>query len=610
MPAETNVLQDLDTLNQIVTTLNRAVDVQQVLDKALAQLVDLMGLESGWIFLRDPAATEAWWGSSYVLAAHHNLPPALALDSADAWNRGCDCQGLCDARQLDEAYNEVACSRLLKAGGDRKGLQVHASVPLRSGDRYLGILNMAGPDWDAFSPRALALLSNVGSQMGIALERARLYDLLQAQRVNEQVVLLDVSNQLLSRLDRDDLLAYLVEEARRVLQADACALMLTDEEDGALSVRAASGWRVDPVAAGRQLPAGGEGGSARVMREQQPLLIEDLQAGEASAGMPEWVRAEGFRGHAIVPLIANGRSVGVLVLDTRHPRQGTAHELRFLRLFANQAALAIEQARLRQEEVRRRQFEREMELGREIQLSLLPRACPRIPGWECAAVYLPARQVGGDLYDFFGLRGEPSGPDDGAGRRLGMVVGDVAGKGVPAALFMALSRTMIRTSALAGRNPAAALIRANDLIRNDSHSDLFVTAVYGVLEPEAGRLVYANAGHQRPLWFQAASGQVKELAAAGIALGVLSHVDIEEREVVLAPGDLLLYYTDGITEAMDAGGRQFGLRRLEEVFRTSAAAGAQGVLDRIVEAVADFRENEPQSDDLTLVVLQRKPAGA
>jgi sigma-B regulation protein RsbU (phosphoserine phosphatase) len=220
-------------------TLNQAVDMRSALNAALAWLVELMGLETGWIFLIDPAAQERWWGEGYILVAHHNLPPALALDDGDAWMDDCECQGLCNTRRLTGAYNEVNCSRLVS--GDRRGLAVHASAPLRSGDLTLGIPNVAGPDWPSFSPQALALLSNVGSQMGIALERARLFDLLKDRRIHEQTALLSLSNQLLSHLDLEDLMDYLVREARQLLEADACALLLPDEESGDLAF-CASHW--------------------------------------------------------------------------------------------------------------------------------------------------------------------------------------------------------------------------------------------------------------------------------------------------------------------------------------------------------------------------------
>ena len=206
MSTETARVDDLTTLVQITEILNQSVDVQAMLASALAKLVDLMGLETGWVFLVDPVAQQLQAGGGFVLAAHHNLP--LALDPAKhaAWSGDCECQRRSEAGLLAQAYNEILCSRLAAAGRDRRGLAVHASAPLRSGDRTLGILNVAGPDWASFSPRALALLSSVAGQMGIALERARLYDLLHERRINEQAALLGLSNQLLSRLDLDEVI--------------------------------------------------------------------------------------------------------------------------------------------------------------------------------------------------------------------------------------------------------------------------------------------------------------------------------------------------------------------------------------------------------------------
>jgi serine phosphatase RsbU (regulator of sigma subunit) len=589
--------ENLETLNRIGETLNRAVDVRGVLNSALAQLVELMGLESGWIFLRDPAAQDRWWGSGYVLAAHHGLPPALDLELAGPWEGGCDCQNLCDQGKLTEAYNEVRCSRLASASGDRRGLKVHASAPLRAGDEILGILNVAGPDWASFRPQALALLTNVGNQMGIALERARLFDLLRAQRIREQATLLDLSNQLLARRNMADLMAFLVEETKRLLRADACALLLPTAQPGLLAFRASSGWHRDPVADQRTLPNDGKSGAGQVMHTQQPLLVEDIEVQDPAPWLPDWMREEGFRGHAVVPLVSEGRSIGVLMLDTRQPRAPNEEDVRLLRLIANQAAIALENARLQQEEVQRRQFEHELALGRQVQLSLLPKSCPAVAGWECAAVYEPARIVAGDFYDFVELPGKSG--------RLGFVIADVVGKGVAAALYMALSRTMVRTAALSGRHPAEALVRANKLILKDSRSDQFVTVFYAVLDPHNGKLVYSNAGHNRPLWLRAATGEVRELTARGIVLGIFEEVELEEQEIDVAPGDLLLFYTDGVTEATNAEGQLFGEDRLRAVLAEHTTSTAEQVIQAVTGAVKAFVGDTPQSDDMTLFVLKR-----
>jgi sigma-B regulation protein RsbU (phosphoserine phosphatase) len=276
--------------------------------------------------------------------------------------------------------------------------------------------------------------------------------------------------------------------------------------------------------------------------------------------------------------------------------------VRLLRLMANQAAIAVEKARLYQEALKVQALEKEMALGQEIQTSLLPTCCPETPGWEIAVYYQPARLVGGDFYDLFALPGEPG--------RLGILVADVAGKGVPAALFMALSLTIIRTIALGGGSPAAVLERANGLIRNDSRSDLFLTALYGVLDMDSGRLVYANAGHNRPLWRRVARGEVEELDARGIVLGSLGQIELDECEVELAPGDTLLLYTDGVSEAMNVERDFFDEARLRALLASTGERSAQQLLEGIVGAVATFAGEAPQADDMTLVAVRRQPTGA
>lgn len=599
MTSGTNLIHKLTALNEIADTLNQATDMKKALQEALAHLVALMDLETGWIFLRDDSAKNRWFGRGYTLAAHCNLPPAMALDKPRAWKGECRCQSLCNEGELTRSYNEVRCSRLANAGGQRRGLIVHASTALYSGDRVLGILNVAAPDWSAFSEEALAILTNAGSQMGIALERARLFDMLKEQRISEQAALLDLSNQLLSRLDVDDLMSYLVEEVQRLLGVDACTLLLPDEKPGTLAFRAASGWQTDPVRAGHRAPADERSGPGLAMSNQQPLFITDLQQNQTVPWMPPWLQAEGFRGHAVMPLIAEGHSIGALVINTREPRQFTEDEIRFVRLLANQAAITIEKARLHREALKQQRLVQELSVAQQIQLSLLPKSAPTVPGWEFAAAYRPARMVGGDIYDFFELPGKAG--------QWGIVVADVADKGVPSALYMALCRTVIRSTALSGRSPASTLMRANELILKDSQSDLFLSAFYAKLDTQEHRMIYSNAGHNPPLWLRAGAHDFKELSTKGIVLGVLEGIELQEQRVDIAPGDVLVFYTDGVTEAIDHKMEEFGTARMKQVVQANAGRSATQITEAVVEAVDDFAEDTSQFDDLTLVVVKRCP---
>ncbi len=288
----------------------------------------------------------------------------------------------------------------------------------------------------------------------------------------------------------------------------------------------------------------------------------------------------------------------VNAINKKNSQPWTEDDVQTLQDFANQAAIAIQNAMLFQDELERKRLEEELKVARQIQSSLLPEAPPAIPGWDFAAVYRSARLVGGDFYDFFPVAGDA--------QRLGMVIADVSDKGVPAAMFMAASRTIIRTIAVTVNGPAQALMRANNLIAQDSQTTgQFVTVFYGTLEPHSGRLVYANAGHNRPLWWVAATEQMHELAAKGIALGVMEEIELEECATDVRLGDVLVFYTDGVTEAMNVDGEEFGEARLQQTLATHIEGSAQEILEAVVAAVDDFVGGAPPSDDLTMFVVNR-----
>jgi sigma-B regulation protein RsbU (phosphoserine phosphatase) len=298
-----------------------------------------------------------------------------------------------------------------------------------------------------------------------------------------------------------------------------------------------------------------------------------------------------------MPLIAEGNSIGALVIDSHNPRKLDDNQLRFFQLLANQAAIAIEKARLYQDSLRQQRLLEELSVAQQIQLSLLPEVPPVVPGWEFAAFYRPARQIGGDFYDFFDLPGKRN--------EWGIIIADVADKGVPSALYMALSRTVIRTTALTGRSPASALMRASDLILNDSQSDLFLSAFYTKLDTDTGRLIYSNAGHNPALWFRAADSAFHELTTPGIILGAFDSIELEEKRRDISAGDVVVLYTDGVTEAINPAENEFGVEKLREVIASTADSGAQNILESIVDAVDSFADDAPPFDDLTLVVIKR-----
>jgi phosphoserine phosphatase RsbU/P len=243
-------------------------------------------------------------------------------------------------------------------------------------------------------------------------------------------------------------------------------------------------------------------------------------------------------------------------------------------------------------ELERNEFE--MQTAREIQQSFLPESPPDIPGFELAALNIPARQVGGDFYDFI-----PVSPD-----KWGIAIADVSGKGVPAALFMALSRTLVRANSHGELTAASTIDKANRLIVEEAKFGMFVTLFYGVLETKRKVLQYINAGHNPPMIFSHNSSNINLLKAKGIALGVIDNADFEQKELALNSGDIVVFYTDGVTEAENDKGEQYGEQRLSRLVVQKTALSAKEISEAIKEEVFAFALNQEQHDDFTLVVLK------
>jgi sigma-B regulation protein RsbU (phosphoserine phosphatase) len=581
-------INELTTLNTLAQTLNKALDLREALDSALVHIVELMGLNTGWIFLKNEA-------DQYYLAARHNLPPAITYPGS-AWNDDCDCQEMCQTGKLDKAVNMVRCSRLRSAVGDKRGLAQHASVPLRSGDEVLGILNVATTQWGRISGPELQLLSAAGLFLGTAIARARLYEHVKVRRVQEQQALLNLSQELLVSGALDAALQRLVRVGARLLEADACAYVEADELLGRAILRAEYGWNMP-----EHLPWPTILDTYSPHLWYLPEFATDL-ASEALDALPPLLAQQGFMAHMAITVELGGAPIGMLMVNCRTPRQFLPDEAQLLGLLGSQLVQSIERERLNQEAMARQRLERELDLAREIQASFLPDCCPAIPHYEVEAYYRSARQVGGDFYDFIDLPVV----DGSTGPRLGIVIADVTDKGVPAALFMALSRTLLRATAADGREPTEVLARANQLILNDARAGLFVTTFYAALDTETGLMTYANGGHNYPLLYEVETSEIRHLRAQGIVLGILPQPRFEQHMIMLKPGDVVLFYTDGVTEAMNSNRELFGDERLSEVLREHHGGSPQEIINAVMQAVQQFTQGEPQSDDVTMVVLKRR----
>ena len=300
----------------------------------------------------------------------------------------------------------------------------------------------------------------------------------------------------------------------------------------------------------------------------------------------------------VVPLVSQGELIGLINLGPRLSEQEySGDDRKLLSDLAAQAAPAVRVAQLARQQqaeaLERERLEQELRVARLIQQTLLPKELPDLPGWEVAAYYQPAREVGGDFYDFIYF-------EDG---RVGLIVGDVTDKGVPAALVMATTRTLLRAAAEQLETPGQVLKRVNDLLHPDIPARMFVTCLYALLDPETGQLQYANAGHDLPYWRREQG--VDELRATGMPLGLMPEMTYEEKEVVLEPGETVLFHSDGLVEAHSTERELFGFPRLQELM--GQHPGGAPLIDFLLEQLAAFTgPNWVQEDDVTLVTLQRQ----
>jgi sigma-B regulation protein RsbU (phosphoserine phosphatase) len=489
------------------------------------------------------------------------------------------------------------------------------ALPLRAQGELTGAMIIRFTGQVSFSEHRIKLIAGIANQAGLAIESAQL-DAAQQEEAWVSMALLQVAEAVANLAELDEVLAVITRLTALLVGVESCLVYLWQPEREVFTPGAVFGLDQSvlerfnstsiPVDAWRQIATGSATDGLDIASAAQSYVSDTWESREQPIlvvnAPPRLTDALGLQHALSLPLLALGETVGAMVVDSHSgPLHLQGRRLSILAGVAQQTATAVRGARLQLESVERQKLEQELLVARQIQASFLPDAAPAIEGWDLAAYWEGARQVSGDFYDFI-----PLGRENGADERWGFVVADVADKGVPAALFMALSRTLVRTMAVGGSNPAQVLAKANDLIMTNARSDLFVTLFYAILEADHGLITFANAGHNPPLLFNGHSERISSLTGRGMALGVVLGVDLEQCESRMAPGDLLLLYTDGVTDALNGSTEEFGLDRLCAVVKAHRAESAADIVRSINRAVDEFVGDTPQFDDLTLMILKRE----
>ncbi len=472
------------------------------------------------------------------------------------------------------------------------------AYPLAPRGRLLGVLLVQVEEQQEWQPPQQTVLEGIANQTAMAMDSAAL---LAAQQEEAWVstALLQVATVVAgSSYDLRETTTTVVRLAPMLVGLTWCAILVRDPEGERYYGMASYGLSPDLQDQATQ-PSYSLGELPWLAKLQEEIQeVTRLSPGAACAALG--LRPRRSQGDEILalPLRAQQRELGLLLVGI--PREIGAVSGRRLALLsgiATQTSLAIAAARLYEQSVRQERLEHEMRLAREIQASFLPEASPQIPGWRIAVDWRAASGVGGDYYDL--MQAQPN--------ELTLCIADVSDKGVAAALYMALSRTVLRAAALDAHSPVEILQRANRVLLEDSRSGMFVSLVYGHLDLHSGRLRYVRAGHTPLLLVRAADRSVIALEPNGVVLGVIPDPELEEAVVELAPGDALVLYTDGVTEAWNEREEEFGLERLQAVIQQSEELTPEALIASINEAVQQFVGSLPQADDYTLLVIQREP---
>ena len=395
-----------------------------------------------------------------------------------------------------------------------------------------------------------------------------------------------------SSLNLEDVLNSVMDEVISATHAERGFVVLR-ADDGQLEFSAARG--VDQATIGQPEFQISRGVMERVARDGEGVLTSDAQQDERFMSRQS-VMSLGLRSILCAPLRVKEKVLGAIYVDNRlHAGIFMPADLELLNAIASSAATAIENARLYQVAVDKGRMERELSMARRVQTGLIPDAIPELAGWEFAASWLPAREVAGDFYDFIPREG----------RDLGLVIADVTDKGMGAALFMALTRSMVRASLEGETTAAEAITKANRLICANSTTAMPVTLFYGRVTPSGGGLIYVNAGHNPPLLYRSSSGSFEELGRTGLVLGVDSSIQLDQHSTSLEPGDCLVLYTDGVTDALNAAEQPFGEQRLRGAIQRGASGSAQTIAQGLLHALQEFIGGADPFDDITLLVAKR-----
>jgi phosphoserine phosphatase RsbU/P len=464
------------------------------------------------------------------------------------------------------------------------------AVPLTTKNRVIGVIDLEARDPGYFHEEHMRLLTLIASRMAAGIENAQLYT-----RTTKQARILlllnEIARELSSILNLDELLGRIADLLRRLIDYQMFSILLLDSSAEKLQHRFSLRFN-ENVHVKREIPLG-RGLVGYAAQSRQAILVPDVSKD------PRYIEGNAeTRSELAVPLIYKDKVIGVL--DLEHTRRGffTDDHRRTMVTLAAQVSIAIENARLYEEIARQeRRLERDLALARELQMRLLPQTLPKLPHLDFAAKFAPARAIGGDLYDCIPY----------SLSRLGIVIGDVSGKGAPAAIYAALVSGILRSHAPIEPAPAEMLSAVNLSLAERRIEAQFVSLIYAVWDDEQRTLLVANSGLPRPVYVH--DGKNNVIEATGLPLGLFDDASYDEFRFRMKPGDMFVFFSDGILDARNRSGELFGRGRVEHIIAESATGTAQSVVDALFKAAAEHSAGVETFDDQTVVAIKVKNGG-
>lgn len=460
------------------------------------------------------------------------------------------------------------------------------SVPLYAGGEFLGIVQTINDKYDSgFDDRDLDLLRIVAERIALTLRNAWILE--EAVRALEETKSLnDAGIALSGSLELDELLDKILENLKRVVEYEIGIIYLVDPKNRSISQISSRG--ISESEKEKLHLKIGQGICGRVAETGNAIIVSDVSVNTDYIPLRPQTRSE-----MAVPMKVDGSLIGVFNVESDSPHAYNKHHLELTNGFASLAAVSIERARLHQERIASRKIEHELSIARRIQMTFLPAEDPVIDGVDIAGINIPSAAVGGDYYDFIPI----------VENQYGIAIGDVSGKGIPASLIMAAFRASLKAEIRNNFAIRTILFKVNNLLYESIERDRFVTAVYGVLDSKNGIFTFSNAGHNPPI-LRRSDGQIEYLIEGGVALGVIPDSHYEERPLSMKSGDILLFYTDGVTEIIDKKGNEFDVERLLAGLNESCQLTAREIIDSIVEKTNNFRSDGREIDDLTMIIIK------